>query len=121
MKKGIIFIVLILIVAVSVITCPSKEMHKDAVQTTIKNVLSKNLNYSDSEIDNKDLVNGILSLFGSSFVGFTLDAYLTVDNYFVCSVGKLRMSEGKKSIVSIGVFNHIFTIPEEEIEKWMQE
>lgn len=115
MKKGITFIVLILIVAVSVITCPSKEMHKDAIQTTLKNAITKDFDSSSNKLADAFLMN-----IGSALTDFALDGTLTADNYFVCSVGKIGLTEEKQKVVSVGVFNHVFTISEEEIEKRMQ-
>ncbi len=115
MKKRTAFIVFILIVAVSVITCPSKEMHKDAIQTTLKNVITKDFDSSSNKLADAFLMN-----IGSALTGLTLDGTLTVDNYFVCSVGKIGLTEKKQKIVSVGVFNHVFTISEEEIETRIQ-
>ena len=48
-------------------------------------------------------------MIGTGIAGLFLDGMLQVDNYFVCSVGRIKF-EGEEYIVSIGVLNHVFTL-----------
>ena len=43
-----------------------------------------------------------------------MDNLVSVDNYFVGSVGKINIA-GKSYIVSVGVLNHIFTLNKDQL------
>ena len=110
MKKFLIFLLVVLgIGAVAVVTCPDKDAHKDAIQNVIKEAINDEMGGSDNGL------SGILSSLGSSVSGWVLDSSLSVENYFVCSVGKF--TGGKEpEVVSVGVFGHVFTISKEDIK-----
>ena len=47
--------------------------------------------------------------------------YLDVENYLVCSVGRMTVGNSEPKMVSLGVFGHVFTFGKEDIEKaWTQ-
>jgi hypothetical protein len=46
-----------------------------------------------------------------------IDKFLDVENYVVCSVGRMRVGENEEKMVSLGVFGHVFTFGKEDIEK----
>ena len=43
-----------------------------------------------------------------------LNELLTVDNYFICSVGRMEF-DGREHVTSIGLLNHIFTVNKDDI------
>ena len=108
MRNLLIFIlILVFIAGICVVSCPDKESHSEAIM--------ENVNELIDEEATKDVTNEsekALALFASSLVSglsnIVIDSRLTVDNYFLFSVGKVTF-EGKKKVVSLGVLNHVFT------------
>lgn len=86
--------VLILLLA---LTCPGKEAHVDKIRTTLANAVE--------EKNGEDSALGILgALFVSKVADVYLDSKLEIDNYVVCSVGKVRM-DGETTTLSFGILN----------------
>ena len=56
------------------------------------------------------------SVLGSGIAEIVIDKKLFVDNYFVCSIGRI-VFEGEEKIVSVGCFNHVFTMPEDKLKE----
>ncbi len=113
MKK--IILLLIVLVVVAVFTCPSKEMHNTAIMEETDEMLSKELaDGSDSPFE-KGLAK-IGSAIGSSIMGVMLNSMLTVDNYVICSVGKITL-EDETQVVSFGMFNYVYTNVPEQLKK----
>ncbi len=100
--KNVLLAILILVViaAAAVVTCPDKEAHKEALENVINEVIS-----DDMEGEPADL-----TLLGNSIVsglsGFVLNSALDVENHFVYSIGVFNYDESQ--VVSVGVFNHVF-------------
>lgn len=109
---AILFVVLFL-------TCPSTANHKE----TISNVVSETLK-EESEKTNPIAESGIIDkafeqLFFTTIdkaVQFTIDNMVKVENYGVCSIGKIHL-DGKDHVVSVGVLGHVFTIDKKDLEK----
>ncbi len=100
--------VLILLLA---LTCPGKEAHVDKIRTTLANAVEEK-NGEDSEL-------GILgALFVSKVADVYLDSKLEIDNYVVCSVGKVRM-DGETTTLSFGILNQVFTFSKETMKEAM--
>ncbi len=103
-------VVLALIVLVLAFTCPPAEKHQKA--------LAKEVNTAIGNVATKDY--GLLGAFGSMLasgvVNVAVEEFLNVDDYIVCSVGKLYYG-GDTTVVSVGVLNHIFTIHSDKIEE----
>ena len=117
MKK--VFFVLLALIAVAVITCPKKEDHSEAIMKNVRTVIDKELAKDNSSLTEMGL-NFIGSAIGSSVVEYILENKLSVDNYFVCSLGKFEL-EDKTQIVSVGVFGHIFTDIPDEVKQYLNE
>ena len=108
MRNLLIFtLILVFIAGICVVSCPDKESHSEAIM--------ENVNELIDEEATKDVTNEsekALALFASSLVSglsnIVIDSRLTVDNYFLFSIGKVTF-EGKKKVVSLGVLNHVFT------------
>ena len=111
MKKFLIFLLVVLgIGAVAVFTCPDKDAHKEAIQQVIKEAINDEIGGgSDGGL------SGVLASLGSSVSGWVLDSRLSVENYFVCSIGKFKGGKEPR-VVSVGVFGHIFTFSKEDLK-----
>ena len=98
-------LIIISIAGVCVISCPKHEEHSKVITQEINNVIDSEFS-KEEESDNAVAV--VASTLCSTLSGFIIDKMLSVDNYFLFSVGKITL-EGEKKIVSIGVLNHVFT------------
>ena len=94
------WIILIAIVVIAAITNPDKAMHREAVKDEVKELVRDEIGDSDIE-----------SFFGKIIVGALLDTFveqaITVDNYLVFSLSKMRI-DNKDKVIGIGLFGHVF-------------
>lgn len=112
--KGLLytFLVILGLACVCVVTCPDKSAHSEALKELLNTVMTEELNESvETEEDAGWAMLG--SMIGTGLGGLMIDNMLKVDNYFVCSVGTMTF-DGETKIVSVGLMNHVFTIPEDE-------
>lgn len=108
----VVTLILVIIGAVLVLTCPDRKSHSDAIRQEFNAAMSQKMGTS----------NGVLETIiqmGSKYVmgvaaDNALDQLLTVDNYFVVSVGRIHY-DGSDHVASIGVLNHIFTVNRDDI------
>ncbi len=94
-----------------IVTCPDTNAHKDAV----KRVLSEMVDKSVAENENT-LGSAIGGFFVQQLTNFAVENNLTVDNYFICSVGSIHFA-GFKRTVSFGILGHVYTFNSESAEK----
>jgi hypothetical protein len=115
MKKILLLIIIIGIALVGVITCPQKDAHTDALMKLVNVALDSELSkHADTEEEMGLAMFG--SIIGSGIAEFVIDKKLLVDNYFVCSIGRI-VFDGEEKIVSVGCFNHVFTMPEDKLKE----
>ena len=115
-------LVLAILFATMVFTCPSREAHEQAIQEVTKA-------WVDDKVDeNLGAITGVGGVFGDlinkalkQLTGFGTDKvisnYLDVKNYVVCSVGRMSIGDNEEKMVSLGAFGHVFTFGKEDIEK----
>ncbi len=103
-------VVAVVVLLIFVFTCPSANKHKEVIAATMNTAVS---NIATEEY-------GIIGTMGSMLAGGVVSAAMselvTVDDYIVCSVGRLPY-EGDSIVVSFGILNHVFTIHSDIIEK----
>lgn len=115
MKKLILLIVIIAIVLVGVMTCPQKDAHTDALMKLVNVALDTELSkHAKTEEEMGIAMFG--SILGSGIAEFVIDKKLMVDNYVVCSIGRVLL-DGEEKVVSVGCFNHVFTMPEDKLKE----
>ncbi len=123
MKKIIALIILIGIVLLAAITCPDAEAHKNAIvnvmSDTVDDKISEELSSGDSNIISAGLAS-IGSMLAGKLIESAVDTKLHVDNYVVFSLGKIHWEQEDK-VVSVGVFNRIYTFSQEDIQKVLRE
>lgn len=144
MKKiGILFLIIVGIVIVCVITCPDTQSHKDALIQLVVDVWNQHddgkldLHKTSQELrkektfSNSESVGFEYNEFGKDWTidggpgmkdeksWFATNNFINnnfvVSNYFLFSVGKMRIDKGYENI-SFGIFGHIFTIPKDEFK-----
>ena len=116
MRNFLLFtLIIVFISGFCVISCPDKEAHSEAIM--------ENVNELIDEEATKDVTNEsekTLALLASSLVSgisnLVIDSRLSVDNYFLFSIGRVTF-EGKSQIVSIGLLNHDFTDINDNLKK----
>ena len=115
-------LILAILFATMVFTCPSRAAHEAAIQEVTKAWVG------DKVDENLGSITGIGGVFGDlinkalkELTGFGTDKvisnYLDVKNYLVCSVGRMSIGDNQDKMVSLGVFGHVFTFGKDDIEK----
>lgn len=115
---GCLFALLIvtIIAATMVFTCPTEEQHREKLTQLTTNAFNEVVERqvtSDNAIISKG-IQMLSSMFMGDIISTVVDNMLTVDNYGVCSLGKIDY-DGKTNIVSIGVFGSVFTIHQDQL------
>ncbi len=114
-----ILITIIALVAVMIVTCPKTEQHKEVLSTVITATVNDAVHDNDNITGNNFIDNAfrtISNAFAGKVIETAVDNLVTVDNYIVCSLGKVHY-DGKDHIVSLGIFGHIFTVDEDDLEE----
>jgi len=115
-------LILAILFATMVFTCPDRHDHEAAIQEVTKAWVG------DKVDENLSGITGVGGVFGDlinkalkELTGFGTDkvisSYLDVKNYVICSVGRMTVGENEEKMVSLGVFGHVFTFGKEDIEK----
>lgn len=101
-----------------IFTCPSADDHKrvlsDVVTSTINDAETSAVTDTTDELTAKALQT-FNDVFTKKIINGAIDNLVSVDNYFVGSVGKINIG-GKSYIVSVGVLNHIFTLNKDQLK-----
>lgn len=115
-------VILAILFATMVFTCPDRQKHEEAIQEVTKAWVG------DKVDENMGSITGMGGVFGDlinkalkELTGFGTDkvisSYLDVTNYLVCSVGRMSIGNNEEKMVSLGLFGHVFTFGKEDIEK----
>ena len=115
-------LILAIVFATMVFTCPDRQDHETAIQEVTKAWVG------DKVDENLGSITGVGGVFGElinkalkELTGFGTDKvisnYLDVKNYVVCSVGRMAIGDNEEKMVSLGVFGHVFTFGKDDIEK----
>lgn len=114
-----ILLTLVALVAVMIVTCPKTEQHKEVLSTVITTTVNDAVNDNDNLTGNTFIDNAfrtVSNAFAGKVIEAAVDNLVTVDNYVVCSLGKVHY-DGKDHIVSLGIFGHIFTVDEDDLQE----
>lgn len=112
------FVMLAAIIALLIFTCPNAQDHKDALSDVVTATVNDAVQETSSSMEDDFLAkafNAISKAFTGRVVKEAIDNLITVDNYFVCSIGKVNY-DNKEHIVSVGLLNHIFTVDKDELK-----
>lgn len=114
MKKSFGFLLALLILGgVAVISCPDKEAHKDAITKVVNEAVQEELGVKEDD-DSLGILKGLANI----GAGIYLDNKFSVDNYFVCSVGRI-LHGAENDVVSFGIFGHVFTFGKEDVKEML--
>jgi hypothetical protein len=107
-----ILLIIVILSATCVVTCPDKEAHTDALMEVLTDVVEEEMGDEMNENVLSMTISSMALGLGKMVVKNTMD----VDNYFLFSVGKVG-----ENTISVGVMNHVFTISKEELMKKIEE
>ena len=111
-KKIVAVLSVAVIAVVMLITCPSKDVHCEAVSDEVTDAAMESLSAS-SAFGSLSPLAGILM---PSIVESLVVTQLRVKNLFLFSVGYVNY-DGKKNPVSVGVFGHVFVFGRDKIKR----
>ena len=119
-------LILAILLATMVLTCPGRADHEAAIQEVTKAWVGDKVDENLGEITGiggvfGDLINKALKELTGFGTDKVISNYLDVKNYVVCSVVRMSIGDGEEKMVSLGLFGHVFTFGKEDIEKaWSQ-
>lgn len=126
-KKGcmpwlIAALILAILFATMVFTCPDRQDHEAAIQEVTKAWVGDKVDENLGAITNVggvfgDLINKAIKELTGFGTDKVISSYLDVKNYVVCSVGRMSIGNNEDKMVSLGIFGHVFTFGKEDIEK----
>ena len=119
-KLLLALLILVLLGGILAVTCPSRQDHKDAVASSSREWVNQKLQSVDQAGGLVSIVTGVIEWVSGKGIDFAIDEYLDVDNYFVFSVGRIRVGD-KPRVVSVGVLNHVFTFDKEDVDDFLLE
>lgn len=118
-KSGTIMLILIIVVigATMTLTCPDTQTHKERLSGMVATSARGAMN---DMVGSNDLIGIGLQFVGGVVIDkvadTAVDNLLQVDNYVVCSTGRVSYS-GEDHIVSIGLLGHVFTINQDKLNE----
>lgn len=107
-----ILLIIVIIAGAMVITCPDKSRHIEAVEEIIDNSISQ---------DETGMAVLFSALGGKRLILNVIDPFFNVDNYFIVSIGRIRLDENESKTISVGVLGHVFTIDKERAKHILEE
>lgn len=115
-KLLLALLIFVILGGVLAVTCPSRQDHKDAVSLSTRQWVDEKLDALGQNNDLLSILTGAVEWISGQGIDFVIDQYLDVDNYGVCSIGRVNLGE-KSKVVSVGVLNHVFTFDKEDVDK----
>ena len=117
MKKFLIFLGVLVVLGLALIaTCPNRDAHREAV----KSVLSAAINAEMDQSGIEETTAAIGTMLAVSAIDSYLNANLVVRDRTFYNVGVVSY-EGEFHMISVGVFNHVFTISEDDARKFIKD
>ena len=115
-------LVLAILFATMVFTCPERQDHEAAIQEVTKAWVDNKVDENLGSITGiggvfGDLINKALKQLTGAGTDKVINKFVDVQNYVVCSVGRISIGNNEQKMVSLGVFGHVFTFGEDDIEK----
>lgn len=108
MKRSVIALIIIgVLVGAMVLTCPDEEKHVEKVSKEIVQSASDAVKDADMGIIS-GIINSAVGSIGEDIASIYVKGNLKVDDYVLFSLGKMNI-EGEEQVVSVGLFNHVFS------------
>jgi len=100
---GIIFAFFAVILVTAYLTNPKEEIHRERLENKLTEVIDDIMAERQDDL----VAYSAWKLGGSLFVRTFVDHYVTVDNYYLCSLTRLHW-EGETYIVGIGGYGNVY-------------
>ena len=107
---------LVIIGVVLMATRPDREAHKEALKSVASAVVNAEMDQSGIE----ETIASIGTMLGISAIDVYLSTNLVVRDHTFYNVGTINY-EGLPRMVSVGLFNHVFTISEEDARQLLKD
>ncbi|MBO4870422.1 MAG: DUF4339 domain-containing protein [Muribaculaceae bacterium] len=117
-KLLLALLIVVILGGILAVTCPSRQDHKDAVASSSREWLDQKLRSDDQQGGFASILKGVFEWVSGKGIDYAIDEYLDVDNYFVFSVGRIRIGDSPKT-VSLGVLNHVFTFDKDDVDRFL--
>ena len=118
MKKSFFLVVLVVLVGFFMLaTCPKDNDHKEAICLSINKAVDEK--FGDSSLSISGLINYGSKLAIKNAARLFIDSNVEVQNYGLLSIGRYTFN-GRNKVISVGMFNHVFTISKNDILEEVQ-
>lgn len=113
-------LIIAVLFGIMVLTCPEKQDHEEAIQNVARQWVDNKVHdmlggFGFDEGIVPEIVGKFIAKLTGGGTDFAVSEFLDVKNYVVCSVGTINVG-GKDRMVSLGIFGHVFTFDEEDID-----
>ena len=116
MKKFLIFLGIIAVVAITLmVTTPDRQQHVDTIKSVMTGVVNAELR--DNNIDGP--LASIASVAATTAVDTYLNTNFLVRDHRFYSLGFIDYNE-EFQLVSVGVFNHVYTLNEDQAREMLK-
>ena len=116
MKKFVVFLVVIGLIAVGLmVTTPDRQQHVDTIKSVMKGAVNAELR--ENNIDGA--LGSIASMAATTMVDQFLNISFLVRDHRFYSLGFIDY-DGEFYMVSVGVFNHVYTFDEDQAREMMK-
>ena len=110
MKKFVVFLVIIGAIALGLmVTTPDRQQHVDTIKSVVKGAVSAELR--DNNIDGP--LGSIVSVAATTAIDQFLNTSFLVRDHRFYSLGFVDYN-GEFVMVSLGIFNHVYTLDEDQ-------
>jgi len=114
-----LWVTLIVLAVMSIIlavTNPDKKAHCRAITNVSKDWIHEKI----EDFGGTGIVGSILKMGSTQALRYSIDQFVDVDNYVLCSVGYIDSGD-EKSRVSFGIMGHVFTFDKNKIDEKLKE
>ena len=110
MKKLLFLVFIVLLLALMMVTCPNEEAHSQLIKQRFNEAVKAEMHEKAGKT-----LGSIGSALAKPFVKSAINKKLTVENYGVVSIGKLKVGDDER-VISVGLLNHVFTASSEHLQ-----
>lgn len=113
MKKSTLSIIVIALVGlIMLVTCPKENDHKETICLAINEAVDEKV--GDSGFSLEGLIKYGAKYTIKEAAELFIDSNVEVQSYGLVSIGRYTFN-GHNDIISVGMFNHVFTMSKEDI------
>lgn len=104
-KTRIFALVMLALILGSILTNPPREQFEKVIKSKATEILEKQLKYKD-----KDALHLAMTLFGDNITQEFIDRNITIHNYYLFSIVKLRW-QNNEGPIGVGAFKRVWLSP----------